>query len=172
MKSVVSHQDDCKLQTCWNWWNGLTLLRFRVSRWVTAIQCRSNKGTINNICIFRGQRMSNCFGLWLLLPPGAPTPLSLYLLGLIAGPGPGVCAGDGCRPGVFNQQLSWSNRAAACLISSQFLLWIYYKNWIPDWHNSGVALFSSDCSRYCSQKNQCGPKIVFSYITQHKKKRL
>lgn len=179
MKSVVSHQDDHKLQRCWNWWNGLTLLPFRVSRWVTAIQSRSNKGTINNVCIFRGQRMSNCFGLWLFLPPGAPSPFP-FPFHLPSGLDCWartrcVCrwrVSPRCVPSAIIHRLLKQQSSSLPALISVSTVDILQELDIITGHNSSIALFSSGCSRNCSQKKQCSPKNFFSYITQHKKKHL
>lgn len=134
MMSVISYPDDHKSQRCWSWWNRLTLLPFWVSRWVTAIQSRSNKGTIKYLHL----RTENV--KWIRLwPPRTTAPpfpsLNAFALAwawLLGQDTPGPAEISTC---------CCSSRAAACLLSSQVRPLIYYKNWILDWHYSSVALF-------------------------------
>lgn len=168
MKSVVSHQDDHKLQRCWNWWNGLTLLPFRVSRWVTAIQSRSNKGTINNVCIFRGQRMSNCFGLWLFLPPGAPSPFP-FPFHLPSGLDCWartrcVCrwrVSPRCVPSAIIHRLLKQQSGSLPALISVSTVDILQELDIITGHNSSVALFLAAAQGTAVKKNNAAQKTFF-----------
>lgn len=112
--------------------------------------------------------MSNCFGLWLFLPPGAPSP---FLFPLHLPSGLDCWARSRSVPSAIIHRLLKQQSGSLPALISFSTVDILQELDIITGHNSSVALFSSDCSRNCSQKKQCkkkNTKWFFLYNTTQK----